>query len=560
MAAPSIFASPFTGTAGTTVQLSTSGTLLSQSVPPSVYWYLQSAPAASALPTLDQYAILDAYRTGASAYYLGPLAPGTQRADIRLKTNTGGATFTPDAPGQYVIRAYDVTQYRFVPRFGGNVPNSAALEVASDDNETYTLAVYTGLNGAGTAQSYTFSYWVSETHSRKIGFAADNATLTVRMVNAGADASNPGSSSVTLAKPSTPAATIATQDPIVKNIVAYVSQLNANLASDIRLAWSVVLTTAAAFDVHLGLSAWNVHTTTDTTNVLASVALVTDLPTSIVRLADIATKYNAHRVLIGGVPATHPVADVTNVFAPSTLVTLSDALTYYTNLRRIMTSHATQIAWHDQTIKNTPVDGYWGDILEATTDLPGLVAGVNDLTSLYENHRLLQSPKAHADTGIAVDASNFVAYKGATLPALIDLVNNFADALNKHIQNQDKNGAAAATPYHYTTAPFSRLVTTRANDAKSAVVTAEECFLAFYDHVFATGAPPVTGALAVGTYQHKSRAWGAHGYYPAIGASAYPAIVRLQKRFSDFTNTAVPVPPPFVNPVANELVAAYGWT
>ena len=149
MAYSSIAVAPAVGSVGTPVQLSVVGTPASLSNPPEVYWYIQSAPANSAIRTLDQFAVLTAYVNGSLATYTGPLPTGTQRADLRLQTNAAGATFTPDVPGQYVIAAYDITHYRFVPHFGGHVPGAGQL--GDTDNELAALPAYTGLSGAGAA-------------------------------------------------------------------------------------------------------------------------------------------------------------------------------------------------------------------------------------------------------------------------------------------------------------------------------------------------------------------------------------------------------------------------
>jgi len=337
-----------------------------------------------------------------------------------------------------------------------------------------------------------------------------------------------------------------------------------SLASEL-FSWGAFLSLNANFIYHASMTTWKVHRSADATNALASVVAPVTLLDCIARLADIASKFNAHRVnTSGGVGAeVHPVADTTNVFTPPALVVLSDAITYYWTLRTTFFGHATYSSSHDQSVANNPVDGGVGDFADIPVDLATLKTGIVDLMSLYENHRVLLTGYSHYTSGApSPDTSNIVSYSGLSLPDLIKHCNDLANAINNHVQNLDKTGTPAVTPYHYsqaTGAPTTRLVVTRASDARTAIICAEECFLAFYDHLLNGGGG------SIGSHQHRGQSWGRYSAYATSGngasaANMYPAILRLQKRFFDITSASVPPVQLQANATAVYLVTAYGWT
>ena len=74
---------------------------------------------------------------------------------------------------------------------------------------------------------------------------------------------------------------------------------------------------------------------------------------------------------------------------------------------------------------------------------------------------------AHYGSGVGTDTVNSVRFLSGTTQNLIATANALADALTRHIRNQDANSQAATTPYHFEDANKTRIPVMRANDARS---------------------------------------------------------------------------------------------
>lgn len=485
-------------------------------------YYLLSAPPSSGLSTLATYE-----------------EEGKALADIRLSlTGSNQATFTPDAPGQYTVVVRDVTVYRFVPSYGGEVP--AAGDPASADNEEEAFTV----DGNTTAQVSDFppsgqEVWCYEVVSRQIGFGQDTATLSIAAVEDEVVDHTDVPEPVTLAPGQTAPSKVAAYDAAVLRAVQSVEELTFG-SGQIASHSDILAELVEAFNEHIGLQQWKVHTNADATNTLASTSDVSATLAAIgTRLDDIVAKFNAHRVLTAG--PVHVSADNSNVMTAGSVATLADAIAYYEHVYRKLYFHCVTPSFHDTSTPNEIVDGYLGWLAEPPTTLSNLAQALNGtegtrwenygLTWLYERHigRVLHS--AHYGSGLGPDAENVVLFLGGTPSNLYATANALADALTRHIRNQDALGNAAATPYHYTDAKKSRIPVRRASDARSLAVCIEELWLCMESHLWSAGPPSyTTNTTASERGQHPDRVWGLASY--EAGGDIRPTpLIRLQKAF-----------------------------
>lgn len=489
-------------------------------------YYLSSAPAASALDTLETYA-----------------DDGLDLADIRLKQNgSGHGLFTPDVAGTYVVAVRDITVYRHVPHFGGDEP--ATGEATQVDNELAALDPYAG--GTAQASDVEATFYAYQVLSRDIGFGQDTATLSLKVYGLIVGRNTLLDDPVILTPGATTAAKAATYSDLTQ---AALDHLRTGVAAG--STHQIYLTThhtllrylVDAWNEHIARDGHIVHTNPDATNALTSTASVSATVGSIeTRLDDIVAKYNAHRILTAG--TVHAAADNDNVMSallPCT--TEAEAIDYYNHVYEEFYRHATGPSYHSAATSNTVVDGYVGWLAEPPTTLQEVADAINGtsttrwknygLTSLYEAHRVRGVVNVHdAASGLAVDAVNGVYFLGGNLANLISTANAFAAALNRHIQNLDASNAAAGTPYHFADARRTRLVTGRAGDARSLAILIEELWLCFESHLWSGG--PTTGYVAVTASgstrgQHPDRAFGGMSLLQSDVRPIF--LVRLQKAF-----------------------------
>lgn len=485
-------------------------------------FYLLSAPPSSSLDTLATYE-----------------ADGKTLADIRLKVKANGqATFTPDVPGQYAVVVRPVTTYEFIPSYAGEVPASG--EPAKADNEEGPFTV----DGNVTAQvsdvpSGGADLWVYETLTRTIGFGLETATLTITASQD--DVVNHVSvpDPVTLVPGPVAPSKVACYDVAVLRALQSVEELTFGSAQ-IANHSDILVEMVDAFNEHIARQQWKVHTNADVVNTLASTSDVSATLASIgTRLDDIVAKFNAHRVLTAG--PVHSAADNSNVMTAGSVADLDSAIAYYEHVYRKLYFHCVISTYHDTSTPNEIVDGYLGWLAEPPTTLTELARAINGtegtrwenygLTWLYERHigRVIHS--AHYGTGIGPDAENAVLFLGGTPSNLYATANALADALTRHIRNQDASGNAAATPYHYTDAKKSRIPVRRASDARSLAICIEEMWLCLESHMWSAGPPSYSTNTTAGERgQHPDRVWGLVSYNVSADVRPTP-LVRLQKAF-----------------------------
>ncbi len=431
-------ASPAVGTVGTktTVTLSGSHTAVYGANTSVVYAYIQSAPPNSKLPTLDQLAVLVAWNAGLyTGAYTGPLARGVDRKELRLVSDAAGVTFTPDVPGLFTVRFYDVEAYRFIPHYQGHVPGTG--ELAETDNELAALPAYAG--SSAQSSSATLAYYVKETHKRTIGAGLHTATVTV---SGYADAPDPyDTNAVTLAAGTSSLAKLAALD---NDVLAALLTLKQTTGSALT-TWTIGSFNELfdAFNAHLGLVGdQTIHTVADNTNILA-VGACTDVATAISLLNDMRTKYAAHRVMTAG--TVHVGADNTNVVTAAACADFGTARTLFADLRDRMFYHAFTYS----TIHITAGDGTAFEWLEVP--YPGsvahMVAQCNRLANFYTNHirRVIQHSHFSGDANNTIVGVNFESNDGTAAS-----LNLLADALTRHIANQKADGSAAGVAYHQT--------------------------------------------------------------------------------------------------------------
>lgn len=512
-----------------------------QGVNTDLRYYLLSAPTASALPTLANYE-----------------ARGLKLADIRLKpTGSNGATFVPDVDGLFLVVVREVSVYRFVPSYQGEVPASGDPAAADNEEGPYTVGVAVTPQVSDVPNGGAVA-WVYRTLSREIGIGPDRATLAVDVYNNQAVPETVTLTPARITPGNTAPARSAVQDAQVTQVVARIGALASIGHEELASHATLLRLLVGAYSEHIAMDEYKVHTTAadSTTDPLASTAAVTATAASIgARLDDIVVKFNAHRVRLTDpttAGALHPNADNTNVMTVGSVATLADTIAYYEHVYSVLQAHAAGSAYHDQSVANRSADGYFGWCAEPPTTLAEVATAINGgtgsrwarfgLTELYESHRVRSLLKVHATaSSLAPDTANTVTLLDGTIGNLILTANALADAFNRHVQNQDASGQPAGTPYHFATVGPTRRVRTRASDVRSLAVLIEELWICLEAHLWGggpqTGYDPITSGSNVG--QHPDRAWGGYALFGAPTGSARPMLmVRLTKAFDRALNDA----------------------
>lgn len=498
-------------------------------------YYLLSAPPGSTLVTLATYEGL-----------------GKKLSDARLKVDgSGQGLFTPDVSGVYKVIVRDITVYRFVPHYGGHVPASG--EATELDNEEAALPSYAG----GTAQasdvpSGGVAASVYERKSRTIGFGQDTATLSLACQSGGVVSASKLADSVRLTPGPTAPARIAVYNARVLNVLDVLA--SEGRTSNLPLCRALLPSLVAIFNEHAALSGYRTHGAADSTHALASTAAVSATAASLqARLDDIVAKYNLHRVMTSS--SVHNNADATNVMHTFTIADdgdVTNAVRYFEHVYGKLFSHATDTYSHDNSVANNIVDGYFGWLAEPPTTMAEVADAINgavgsrwqgySLTSLYEAHRIRVNVDVHHGSGVDIDLVNSVAYLGGSTAELITTANALANALSRHVQNQDAAGAEATTPYHYTEAKKSRLPATRANDGRSLAILIEELWLCMESHLWSAGPPAYTHNTTAGERgQHGDRVWGLGALLQAPD-SRPPRLLWLQKAWEAALSPSADVP------------------
>lgn len=537
----------YVASAGDTVKLVARGATAVQTdrLNPAVYYYVVTAPPTSGLQTLDQLDELLAYTSGTASFYSGPLPLSTERKSLRLKVDRGSASFKPDVPGRYVLRVYDVTEYRFVPHWQGNVPGAG--ENAEEDNELAALPAYAG--GTAQATSADLVVWVGEDVTFTIGVAPDTAILRVRTFSDTIDQTKPERVSLTPAK--TTLAKIAATNRDVILAVDAVRLLSApftttTFAKDAVIGWGPIdgatpsprlWDMIAVFNVHRTQTiSYTTHTAGDATNGVASPA-ATDVATSIALLNDLRAKYEAHRVLTAG--SVHLAPDATNAVSAAAATDFRTALALWNDLYVRITRHGTRGTVHNATT-GIPVDGAMGEWIEPPlyqADLPGKC---NTLVTLYEQHRVKTTngaPHAAADSDNVLSS---LVYDLDGKNGIYDAINAFADALERHAANLKPDGSAAGSAYHTNAQKLK--VPTRAVDPASAEQTLAFLLLRMEDHFLNTNSH---GSKALGTSRPNQ-----------TGEPRWPYAARVGRAWERAINAITPAVPSNLN---NSAVILHGY-
>lgn len=498
-------------------------------------FYFDAVPAGSALLALSTFVFPPAG---------GPIQDLSQ---WRLSVGPGGATFTPDVPGRYDVRLRDVTVTNLLPHYGGQVfVDGGGNPIGPTDNEIQSPA----FGGGAPAPEYTLTVWVAETITRQIGFGNDKATLSLRVFNDQADTTNPAVAPVTLTAGTTPQAKLAMNDPILQQVLVGLQSEPLltgypNLANGyLHVLPGYFAALANTWNAHLGQGVVGVHALSDGTNALASTT-VTDLPTAIAVLTDMAARYTAHIANSPG--AYHASADTINTFTLGTLVTLAQAIATYNGLHAAFDAHAVSTSFHAGAL----ADGAAGEWLEPPVTLADLVRLTSKMAKLYETHRVKTTETVHG----TVDTTNgFTLATPSTIGHLCDGVNRLADSMNQHAQNLASTASGGASvAYHANKS--TRIVLNRAGDARTAALTLEECWLAHERHLLDGG----TGGGA-----HQNFALG-NNYIrytngPAGPLTRWPWIARIQKAYRAALDATAPTLPANVSSAAAISVLTYGWT
>ena len=541
--------SPNVGAVGAKVEITIGGTptaVQTRTITPELRFYIRTGPATSKLPTLDQFDELEQYRDGTLSAYGGPLDINTTRESLRLKATDRGASFEPDVPGLYTLEVYDVSAYAFVPRFGGNVPASG--ELAATDNEEAALPGYAG--GIAQAPSDTASFYVYEEKSRVFGVSPHTATLTIRTYGDTMHLLDPDR--VRLVPANTPLAKMAASSRDVARVLADWKKTSANLyestvarldATTLYTDGNALSIVATAWHNHVQTSAgYALHGAADNTNTVAGSAV--DLATAIVRLNNLRTAFNAHVILTAG--SVHAVADGGSVVATAACTNLQTALDLWRDLRLALSNHGDSSTAHVPGIGVAAIDGNLMPWTEPPQNLAELLTQTEELVALYDAHRIKTSfsaPHANADASNDVTSSG-VDWTNISKEAAYALINQLADALERHSKNLDVNSVATTT-YH-TTPDKSVKVATRASDDASAANTLELLIVQMERHFTSTNA-------------HGAKTLGAFSPMRTTNGMVLSLAPRLSRAWYYATAAAAPLVPANVNPDATYL-GGYGWT
>lgn len=541
--------SPNVGAVGARVEITIGGTptaVQTHTITPELRFYIRTGPANSKLPTLDQYDELEQYRDGTLSAYGGPLDTNTTRESLRLKATDRGAEFEPDVPGLYTLEVYDVSAYRFLPTFGGNVPASGELAVT--DNEEGALPGYAG--GIAQAPSDTASFYVYEEKSRVFGVSPHTATLTIRTYGDTIHLLDPDR--VKLVPANTALAKMAASSRDVARVLADWKKTSANLyeATVARLDATTTYTdgnalsiVASAWTNHIQTDAgYDLHGAADNTNTVAGSAV--SLATAITRLNNLRTAFNAHVILTAG--SVHAVADGGSVVATAACTDLQTALDLWRDIRLALSNHGDSSTSHVPGIGVAAIDGDLMPWTEPPQNLAELLTQTEDLVTLYNAHRIktaFSAPHASADSDNAIDTVG-TDWANISKEAAYAIINNLADALERHSKNLDATSQPTTT-YH-TTPDTSVKVSARASDDASAANTLELLIVQMERHFASTTAH---GAQTFGRYSHMRTTNG-------ITLSLAP---RLSRAWYYATAAAAPLVPANVNPDATYL-GGYGWT
>ena len=516
-------------------------------------WYLTKAPISSALPTLATV--------------------GADYASAKLTTENGKATFTPDVPGHYEVEHHDVTVVHTYKTW------DEQPDTPDTDNDFAGAPVVT-LNTAEALSRYKnqADYRVVETISRTIGAAPNVATVKIVLHEAVEPDRN---DTYTFVPANTPIGKIAQYDDAVRGVGDLVNDGRINIFGNFsinRFAAMYQEDALALFrtwNSHVGLSqavhpTWRVHDSADNTNTVSS-AQVTTLAEALTRLVAIRDAFSAHRASA----VFHGTADPNTILQIGYLppYDLPTALTFCRVMWQFIVTGSTEPDVMDPFYKQRnslgfEFQGHFADgnhgtggtapcdptarvSFDFSSTLAGLLIGTNELTRLYNAHRLrVNVTNAHT----VADADNLMPDSFTledTAPAeFVTIVNKWIDCIERHTADLDADRAPISPPLHQNTRPIR--IPVRAGDLASAIQAFELCCAAMERHA-------LDGGSSTNAHPEPTWAGGTEGAGSGFCFSMnLPAMTRLQKHYETATSGALAAIPPGLNEAPTTL-RRMGW-
>ena len=358
--------------------------------------------------------------------------------------------------------------------------------------------------------------WVAQRITRQIGESPSSAVLSLRVYDDRVVDPDVDSTAVKLTPANDSIAKIGRYHPAVLRVLDLFRAVSGTLFTQtygtVNSANASLLpgygTWIGYFNAHVALAASkSVHSSADSTNTVPTIPVTTLaeavtqlnlLRTAIIAHAAYAAKHVAGQTISG----TSALTDTKDLEAACQQVGL---------LYRVLGLHAASASYHG-TVEAPGArlaDGAAFEWLEAPNTLDDLLTRTDSLTTIYEAHRVKTTQAAAhaaADTENEVSSGSFT-----TIPGVIQTVNAWADALERHGYNRAADGSAATSAYHTANDPVTK-ISFRASDIASAARLAEAVIRAYQLHALNAS---VHGAAALGAYggdtltysQRLSKAW-----------------------------------------------------
>lgn len=358
--------------------------------------------------------------------------------------------------------------------------------------------------------------WVAQRITRQIGETPSSAVLSLRVYDDRVVDPEVDSTAVKLTPANDSIAKIGRYHPAVLRVLDLFRAVSGTLFTQtygtVNSANASLLpgysTWIGYHNAHIALAASkSVHDSADSTNTVPTAAVTTLaeavtqlnlLRTAIIAHAAYAAKHVAGQTISG----TSALTDTKDLEAACQQVGL---------LYRVLGLHAASASYHG-TVEAPGArlaDGAAFEWLEAPNTLDDLLTRTDSLTAIYEAHRIKTTQAAAhtaADTENEVSSGSFT-----TIPGVIQTVNAWADALERHGYNKAADGSAATSAYHTANDPVTK-ISFRASDIASAARLAEAVIRAYQLHALNAS---VHGAAALGAYggdtltysQRLSKAW-----------------------------------------------------
>lgn len=385
--------------------------------------------------------------------------------------------------------------------------------------------------------------WVAQRIARQIGESPSSAVLSLRVYDDRVVDPDIDSAAVKLTPSNDSIAKIGRYHPAVLRVLDLFRAVSGTLFTQtygtINSANASLLpgygTWIGYYNAHIALAASkSVHSSADSTNTVPTTP-VTTLAGAVTRLNLLRTAiiahaaYSAKHVTGQTISGTSALTDTKDLEAACQQVGL---------LYRVLGLHAASASYHG-TVEAPGArlaDGAAFEWLEAPNTLDDLLTRTDSLTTIYEAHRdKTTQAAAHA----AADAENTVSSGSfTTIPGVIQTVNAWADALERHGYNKNADSSDATTAYHTANDPVTK-INFRASDIASAARLAEAVIRAYQLHALNSS---VHGAAALGAY----------------GGDTLTYSQRLSKAWLDATNRSLESVPERLNS-APVWMAQLGW-